>query len=187
MVAFSGEIEEPEISPVPFNENNMNPGLRGRKLASAFATDEYQVMLVANKFQTGFDQPLLVSMYVDKKLSGVTAVQTLSRLNRTAKGKDATFILDFVNEPSDILEAFEPYFKDAKLADITDPNLVHDIATKLDHSGIYDMSEVEEVARVFCRKREITNSLLRSHRLKTDSGKSGRPLKPQAIAWNLMG
>lgn len=153
MVAFSGEIDEPEISPVPFNENNMNPGLRGRKLATAFATDEYQVMLVANKFQTGFDQPLLVSMYVDKKLSGVTAVQTLSRLNRTAKGKDATFILDFVNEPSDILEAFEPYFKDAKLADITDPNLVHDIATKLDHSGIYDMSEVEEVARVFVQKK----------------------------------
>jgi len=153
MVAFSGEIVEPDISPVPFNENNMNPGLRGRKLATAFGTDDYQVMLVANKFQTGFDQPLLVAMYVDKRLSGVTAVQTLSRLNRTAKGKEATFILDFVNEPSDILEAFEPYFKDAKLANVTDPNLVHDIATKLDHSGIYDMREVEEVSRVFVQKK----------------------------------
>ncbi len=153
MVAFSGEISEPDISPVPFNETNMNPGLRGRGHAAAFATDDYQVMLVANKFQTGFDQPLLVSMYVDKKLSGVTAVQTLSRLNRTAKGKDVTFILDFVNEPSDILEAFEPYFKDARLANITDPNLVHDIATKLNHSGIYDASEVDAVARVFVQKK----------------------------------
>lgn len=153
MVAFSGEVEDLENSPTPFNESNMNPDLRGRKLAEAFKTEEYQVMLVANKFQTGFDQPLLVSMYVDKKLSGVTAVQTLSRLNRTAHGKDITFVLDFVNEPSDILEAFEPYFRDARLADITDPNLVHDIANKLDHSGIYDQSEVEAVAKAFVEKR----------------------------------
>ncbi len=153
MVAFSGEVEDLENSPTPFNESNMNPDLRGRKLAEAFKTEEYQVMLVANKFQTGFDQPLLVSMYVDKKLSGVTAVQTLSRLNRTARGKDTTFVLDFVNEPNDILEAFEPYFRDARLADVTDPNLVHDIANKLDHSGIYDQSEVEAVAKAFVEKR----------------------------------
>ena len=153
MVAFSGEVEDAENSPTPFNEANMNPDLRGRKLAEAFKTDEFQVMLVANKFQTGFDQPLLVSMYVDKKLSGVTAVQTLSRLNRTARGKDTTFVLDFVNEPNDILEAFEPYFRDARLADVTDPNLVHDIANKLDHSGIYDQSEVEAVAKAFVEKR----------------------------------
>lgn len=153
MVAFSGEVEDLENSPRAFNEANTNPDLRGRKLAEAFKTEEYQVMLVANKFQTGFDQPLLVSMYVDKKLSGVTAVQTLSRLNRTARGKDTTFVLDFVNEPNDILEAFEPYFRDARLADVTDPNLVHDIANKLDHSGIYDQSEVEAVAKAFVEKR----------------------------------
>ena len=153
LVAFSGEVEDLENSPTPFSESNMNPDLRGRKLAEAFKTDEYQVMLVANKFQTGFDQPLLVSMYVDKKLSGVTAVQTLSRLNRTARGKDTTFVLDFVNEPNDILEAFEPYFRDARLADITDPNLVHDIANKLDHSGIYDQTEVEAVAKAFVEKK----------------------------------
>lgn len=153
MVAFSGEVEDLENSPTSFSESNMNPDLRGRKLAEAFKTDEYQVMLVANKFQTGFDQPLLVSMYVDKKLSGVTAVQTLSRLNRTARGKDTTFVLDFVNEPNDILEAFEPYFRDARLADITDSNLVHDIANKLDHSGIYDQTEVEAVAKAFVEKR----------------------------------
>lgn len=153
MVAFSGEVEDPENSPTPFSEAGMNPDLRGRKLAEAFKSEEFQVMLVANKFQTGFDQPLLVSMYVDKKLSGVAAVQTLSRLNRTARGKDTTFVLDFVNEPNDILEAFEPYFRDARLADVTDSNLVHDIANKLDHSGIYDQSEVEAVAKAFVEKR----------------------------------
>lgn len=153
LVAFSGDVEDPETSPTPYTEANMNPGLRGRKLAEAFKGDDYQVMLVANKFQTGFDQPLLVAMYVDKKLSGVTAVQTLSRLNRTAKGKDVTYILDFVNEPQEILEAFQPYFRDAQLTDITDQNLVNDIETKLDHSGIYDLSEVEEVARTFVLKK----------------------------------
>lgn len=153
LVAFSGEVEDPETSPTVYTEANMNPGLRGRKLAEAFKGDDYQVMLVANKFQTGFDQPLLVAMYVDKKLSGVTAVQTLSRLNRTAKGKDVTYILDFVNEPQEILEAFQPYFRDAQLTDITDQNLVNDIETKLDHSGIYDFSEVEEVARTFVLKK----------------------------------
>jgi type I restriction enzyme, R subunit len=153
LVAFSGDVEDPETSPTPYTEANMNPGLRGRKLAEAFKGDDYQVMLVANKFQTGFDQPLLVAMYVDKKLSGVTAVQTLSRLNRTAKGKDVTYILDFVNEPQEILEAFQPYFRDAQLTDITDQNLVNDIERKLDHSGIYDLSEVEEVARTFVLKK----------------------------------
>lgn len=153
LVAFSGDVEDPETSPTPYTEANLNPGLRGRKLAEAFKGDDYQVMLVANKFQTGFDQPLLVAMYVDKKLSGVTAVQTLSRLNRTAKGKDVTYILDFVNEPQEILEAFQPYFRDAQLTDITDQNLVNDIETKLDHSGIYDLSEVEEVARTFVLKK----------------------------------
>jgi type I restriction enzyme R subunit len=153
LVAFSGEVEDSELSPEAFTEGNMNPDLRGRKLAEAFKGNEFQVMLVANKFQTGFDQPLLVSMYVDKKLSGVTAVQTLSRLNRTAKGKDVTYVLDFVNEPQEILEAFQPYFRDAQLTEITDQNLVNDIETKLDHSGIYDMSEVEEVARTFVLKK----------------------------------
>lgn len=153
LVAFSGEVDDPELSPEAFTEANMNPGLRGRKLAEAFKGDDYQVMLVANKFQTGFDQPLLVSMYVDKKLSGVAAVQTLSRLNRTAKGKDVTYILDFVNEPLDILESFKPYFRDAQLTDIADQNLVHNIEAKLDNSGIYNLSEVEEVAKAFVLRK----------------------------------
>src|ERR1019366_293342 len=86
---------------------NMNKALHGRKLRDAFATEDYNVMIVANKFQTGFDQPLLMAMYVDKRLAGVAAVQTLSRLNRTHPGKDTTFVLDFVKQEDEILEAEE--------------------------------------------------------------------------------
>lgn len=149
LVAFSGQVMDKENSLEPFTEENMNTELRRRSLPEAFKSDDYQVMLVANKYQTGFDQPLLVAMYVDKKLSGVSAVQTLSRLNRTATGKDTTFVLDFVNDPNEILESFMPYFKDAKLSGITDPNLIHDIQTKLDHSGIYEQHHVERAAKVF--------------------------------------
>jgi type I restriction enzyme R subunit len=149
LVAFSGQVVDEDNSLEPFTEENMNTELRRRSLPEAFKSDDYQVMLVANKYQTGFDQPLLVAMYVDKKLSGVSAVQTLSRLNRTATGKDTTYVLDFVNDPNDILESFMPYFKDAKLSGITDPNIIHDIQTKLDHSGIYEQHHVERAARVF--------------------------------------
>lgn len=153
LVAFSGQVFDEENGIDPFTEENMNSELRKRSLPEAFKTDDFQVMLVANKFQTGFDQPLLVAMYVDKKLSGVNAVQTLSRLNRTATGKDATYILDFVNDPNDILESFKPYFRDAQLSEITDPNIIHDIQTKLDHSGIYDQRHVERAAMVFVQGR----------------------------------
>jgi type I restriction enzyme R subunit len=148
LVAFSDEVNDPELGPKPFSETNMNPTLNGRSLPEAFKTDEFQVMLVANKFQTGFDQPLLVAMYVDKKLSGVTAVQTLSRLNRMATGKTATYVVDFVNDPEEILDAFLPYFQDAKLSAISDANLVHDIQKKLDHAGIYDQADVDNVFTV---------------------------------------
>ena len=153
LVAFSGQVFDDENGLEPFTEENMNTNLRRRSLPEAFNSNDFQVMLVANKFQTGFDQPLLVSMYVDKKLSGVNAVQTLSRLNRTATGKDATYILDFVNNPNDILEAFKPYFQDAQLSGVTDPNIIHDIQTKLDHSGIYEQHHVERAARVFVEGR----------------------------------
>lgn len=143
MVAFSGEVHDDESGPEPFTEISMNPGLKGRTLPEAFATDEYEIMLVANKFQTGFDQPLLVAMYVDKKLSGVSAVQTLSRLNRTAVGKDQTFVLDFVNKPEEILASFQPYFRQATLEDVSDPNVVHDLQNKLDAAQIYLDSEVD--------------------------------------------
>jgi type I restriction enzyme, R subunit len=148
LVAFSGSVSDPDSGQEPFSETSMNKGLNGRSLPTAFASDSYQIMLVANKFQTGFDQPLLVAMYVDKKLSGVTAVQTLSRLNRTATGKDTTFVLDFVNDPQLVLEAFQPYYRDARLSDVSDPNVVTDLKDKLDQSGIYEESEVEAAAAV---------------------------------------
>ncbi len=146
LVAFSGSLEDAESGPEPFTEASMNPGLKGRSLPAAFATDGFNVMIVAAKFQTGFDQPLLVSMYVDKRLSGVTAVQTLSRLNRTAPGKDATFVLDFVNEPDEIVESFKPYYEEAALSGTTDPDLIHDLRAKLDSAGIYTGEEVDAVA-----------------------------------------
>ena len=137
LVAFSGEVTDDESGLEKVTETSalMNPGLKGRDLRDAFATDEYNVMLVANKFQTGFDQPLLVAMYVDKRLSGVAAVQTLSRLNRVAPGKDQTFVLDFANAAEDIVEAFEPYYEATTLADVTDPNIVHETMNKLDAAG----------------------------------------------------
>jgi type I restriction enzyme R subunit len=146
LVAFSGEVIDTESGPDTFNESNMNPGLKRRSLPEAFNSDDYQVMLVANKFQTGFDQPLLCAMYVDKRLSGVSAVQTLSRLNRVATGKDTTFILDFVNDPEEIRQSFLPYFKTAELTEIADQNIISDLERKLDSSGIYDSDDVKQVS-----------------------------------------
>lgn len=129
----------------------MNPVLKGRDMRKAFDTDDYQVMIVANKFQTGFDQPKLVAMYVDKKLAGVECVQTLSRLNRVYPGKrdTGTFILDFFNEPDDILTAFRPYFQTAELADVSDPNLIFDLYDKLRAAGIFTWTEVEQFCNAF--------------------------------------
>ena len=143
LVAFSGEVDDAESGPDAFSEWNMNPGLKGRDIRTAFETDEYQILIVANKFQTGFDQPLLVAMYVDKKLAGVNAVQTLSRLNRTCTGKNDTFVLDFVNAAEEIHAAFAPYYETAQLAGVSDPNIIHDLQNKLDDAQIYSEAEVE--------------------------------------------
>jgi type I restriction enzyme R subunit len=150
LVAFSGEVNDPESGPDPFTEASkaLNPSLRGRDLREAFATDEYQILLVANKFQTGFDQPLLCGMYVDKRLAGIQAVQTLSRLNRAHPGKDTTYILDFVNSSEEVLTAFKAYFETAELETTTDPNIVYNLRAKLDASGHYDDNEVERVVQV---------------------------------------
>lgn len=153
LVAFSGEVTDADSGVEKATEASMNPGLKGRDLREAFATDEYNVMLVANKFQTGFDQPLLVAMYVDKQLSGVAAVQTLSRLNRTAPGKDQTFVLDFTNTAADIVEAFEPYYEATTLADVTDPNIVHETMGKLDAAGIYTDSEINGLVADYLAKK----------------------------------
>ncbi len=149
LVAFSGEIDDPDSYPEPVTETSkvLNPGLNGRDIREAFAEPEYHLLLVANKFQTGFDQPLLCGMYVDKMLGGIQAVQTLSRLNRAYPGKDTTYILDFVNEPGAILQAFKTYYETAQLEATTDPNQVYDLRAKLDAAGYYDDFEVERVAK----------------------------------------
>ncbi len=158
MVAFSGEVEftdkDPNSSGIigeKFTESNMNPNLKGRDMRKAFDSDDYQVMIVANKFQTGFDQPKLCAMYVDKKLGGVECVQTLSRLNRIfpTKAETGTFVLDFFNEPEDILEAFQPYYQTAELADVSDPDLIFDLSEKLRASGIFTWSEVNQFCDAF--------------------------------------
>jgi len=146
MVAFSGEVKHEGKK---WTETKMNPELGGRKLEKAFNTSDYNVMLVANKFQTGFDQPKLVAMYVDKKLGGVECVQTLSRLNRTYAGKEQTFVLDFYNEASEIQEAFEPYYKKTNIEDVTDPNNIYELQMKLEGNAIFTMQEVENFAEAF--------------------------------------
>jgi type I restriction enzyme, R subunit len=150
LVAFSGEVDDPESYPAPVGETStdLNPGLKGRDIRDAFVDPGYHLLLVANKFQTGFDQPLLCGMYVDKMLGGIQAVQTLSRLNRAHPGKDTTYILDFVNDAADILKAFKTYYDTAELEATTDPHLVYDLRAKLDASGHYDDFEVERVAKV---------------------------------------
>lgn len=110
-MAFSGTVIDPDIAGSQFTEVGMNNGVKETALPETFARDEYKLLLVAEKYQTGFDQPLLHTMYVDKKLAGIQAVQTLSRLNRTAVGKEDTFVLDFVNDFADIYTAFKPYYE----------------------------------------------------------------------------
>lgn len=169
LVAFSGSVTMDEDEqwtvewgPAPtkddeFTEGNMNPGA-GADLAAAFKGDTYKLMTVANKFQTGFDQPLLSAMYVDKRLAGVTAVQTLSRLNRThrtagGEQKRKTFVIDFQNKPEDIRASFEPYFKNATLETETDPYVVVHLATKLAHAGIYGEDDVRKVAELWVTRK----------------------------------
>ena len=163
IVAFSGEVvfsdRDPnaaELVGKPFTEHNLNPQLKGRDMRKAFDSDDYQVMIVANKFQTGFDQPKLCAMYVDKKLAGVECVQTLSRLNRTYpnKAETGTFVLDFFNAPEDILGAFQPYYQTAELADVSDPNLIFSLYDKLRAAGIFTWQEVEQFCAAFYVKNK---------------------------------
>jgi type I restriction enzyme R subunit len=169
LVAFSASVRMAENDtwttdwgPQPgeddeFTEASLNPGA-GSDLAAAFRGDTFKIMLVANKFQTGFDQPLLSAMYVDKKLSGVTAVQTLSRLNRThrtagGEQKVKTFVIDFTNKPEDIRTAFEPYFTDATLETETDPYVVVHLANKLAQAQIYTKEQVRHVAALWVERK----------------------------------
>ena len=158
LVAFSGAVTDPDTGEADITEATANPRLRGRALEAAFKGDEYQVMIVASKFQTGFDQPLLVGMYVDKKLSGITAVQTLSRLNRVIPGKENTYVLDFVNDPAEILSAFQDYYEDAVLQTPSNPDVIHDMMGKLQGMHIIDDHDVDQVVDAWINK--ISNNTL---------------------------
>ena len=150
LVAFSGDVTDSESNVSKAHEGSLNAkGERDDTIKDAFATDEYQVLIVASKFQTGFDQPKLAAMYVDKRIDGVLAVQTLSRLNRMYPGKETTCVIDFRNEAEDILNAFLPFYRTAKMSGVTSPNLVHDLKEKLDNVGIYHWTEVEEFSKAF--------------------------------------
>jgi type I restriction enzyme R subunit len=149
LVAFSGKVEDDQLPNTSYTEVDMNGGIKEKDLPEAFATPEYQVLLVAEKYQTGFDQPLLHTMYVDKRLSGIQAVQTLSRLNRTHPLKEDTFVLDFVNKPEDIQEAFKQYYDGAVMGEEVDPDRLYELKDDLDSSGIYLQTEIDEFCRIF--------------------------------------
>ena len=158
LVAFSGTVTDPD-SGEEFTEPGMNTDVvTGRSISESalpgrFASPDYQILLVAEKYQTGFDQPLLQAMYVDKRLDGVQAVQTLSRLNRIAPGKEAPFVLDFVNDPEGIRDAFAPYYDRTELAEPSDPYRLEELKHELDGMQVYHHAEVEEFAKAYYRPR----------------------------------
>jgi len=154
LVAFTGTVKDDGLE---YTESSMNK-FKESELPERFATDEYQVLLVAEKYQTGFDQPLLHTMYVDKKLSGVKAVQTLSRLNRTCPGKEDTFILDFVNKAEDIQEAFKPYYQATIVEEVTEPNLLYDIQNQLHAYGVYLKDELDRFNAIYFKPKDKKTS-----------------------------
>jgi type I restriction enzyme R subunit len=159
LVAFSGTVIDDKIKDKTYTEPEMNGGIREKDLPESFSTKEYQVLLVAEKYQTGFDQPLLHTMYVDRRLDGIQAVQTLSRLNRTHPLKEDTFILDFVNDPDEIQKAFKVYYDGATFGEEVEPERLYEIKAALDGSAIYRNDEIEEFCRIFFapRKKQTPN------------------------------
>lgn len=162
LVAFSGEVKDPD-NPAslekPYTEPEMNKDpVTGKRLAEsalpkAFASSAYNVLIVANKYQTGFDQPLLCAMYVDKRLSGIQCVQTLSRLNRSFPGKE-TFVLDFVNEREEILESFQQFYEGTTVADSIDPQRLYELQGELDAAQVYKQSEIDLYASIFFKPKD---------------------------------
>jgi type I restriction enzyme, R subunit len=161
LVAFSGSVPDGGQS---YTESGMNSAgkdkaIGERQTAKEFEKLEYRFLVVANKFQTGFDQPLLHTMYVDKKLGGVNAVQTLSRLNRTCADKAGTMVLDFANEADEIRQAFEPYYETTILSEATDPNLLYETQGRLLDFGVYSAADVDAFSRVYFDKKAKQDQL----------------------------
>jgi type I restriction enzyme R subunit len=162
LVAFSGKVKDPDTG-LEYTEPGMNIDVVSGKpigeaqLPERFESPDYQILLVANKYQTGFDQPLLHTMYVDKRLDGVQAVQTLSRLNRMIPGKDAPFVLDFVNDAENIFRAFKPYYDATALEEASDLSKLETLKHELDQFQVYHWSEVEAFAQIFYKPEEQQN------------------------------
>jgi type I restriction enzyme, R subunit len=154
LVAFSGKVFTDAADTEGVTEPQLNGLQSERELPTAFDTDDYRILLVADKYQTGFDQPLLHTMYVDKRLSGVKAVQTLSRLNRTCAGKEDTFVLDFVNDREEILASFQPFYELTTVEESPDPNHLYDLKTILDDYRVYADADVQTFTVLFFKKKD---------------------------------
>ncbi|KPV54318.1 type I restriction endonuclease subunit R, partial [Kouleothrix aurantiaca] len=154
LVAFSGVVSDDKIPNRTYTEEEMNGGIREREVPERFGSPEYQVLLVAEKYQTGFDQPLLHTMYVDKRLAGIQAVQTLSRLNRIHPFKEDTFVLDFVNRREEILEAFKQYYEGAEFGEEAKPDQLYLLKNELDASGVYIVEEVERFCAIYFKPKQ---------------------------------
>ncbi len=171
LVAFSGVVKdgEEEYTEEGLNKRKDGTTIKDTQLPAEFNKDEYSMLIVAEKYQTGFDEPLLHTMFVDKKLKGVKAVQTLSRLNRTCAGKTDTFVLDFVNTAEEIKEAFEPYFECTELDQEINVNLIYDTRTMLRSYGLYNDDDIEKLLKILFKKSPQND---------TDLGKMASVLTP---------
>jgi len=151
LVSFTGTVNHDEQE---YTENSMNELPEKKTIENAFEEDPYRILIVANKFQTGFDQPLLHTMYVDKSLNGITAVQTLSRVNRTHKNKSDTLILDFANKTEVIQKAFQPYYEATYLLEGTDPHKLYELEEKLLDYGVFKLSDVEKFVHAYMKEKK---------------------------------
>ncbi|BAU10237.1 type I restriction-modification system R subunit [Leptolyngbya sp. NIES-3755] len=156
LVAFSGIVEDDKFPDQTYTEEALN-GIRESELPEQFATDSYQVLLVAEKYQTGFDQPLLHSMYIDRRLAGIQAVQTLSRLNRTHPLKEDTFVLDFINDREEIREAFKQFYEGAEMGEEATPEQLYQLIANLDQTGIYLSEEVDRFCTIYFKPKQRQN------------------------------
>lgn len=154
LVAFSGTVEDPAVPESSYTEVAMNYGLPEAELPEAFDGDEFRVLLVADKYQTGFDQPLLQTMYVVKRLAGVQAVQTLSRLNRMAPGKSRTLVLDFVNDEDEIFKAFKPYYEATPVGESAEPHQLNDLQHRLLEWAIFTPEDVGAFSAIWYGKHQ---------------------------------
>jgi type I restriction enzyme R subunit len=158
LVAFSGTIFHNGIENSEPSLNLAN-GMEGTDIPSAFKDPRFRILIISSKYQTGFDEPLVHTMYVDKKLGGVQCVQTLSRLNRTKSGKTDTFVLDFVNETEDIVNSFQPFFTTTELTGETEPDKLYDIEYKINSFQLFTEYQIDDFCKEFYKKTDTDQAL----------------------------